>query len=354
MLGVREACTGRVAVDQRACVERREQPLVRVDDERVGEFHPGEHGPHPLHEHRGEAVRAVDVQPDSSWPWSRSRSTRCRRRSRSWWCRRSRRPRTRIRGSLRAPLRPPRPAGARRRPDGTPITSMSMTAAADAIDECASLLHTTAHRAGSGRPISRLRRRAASRAVTSAERLPIVPPCMKTPSGALRQTELGREPVQHLVLGEDGTRALHPRTAVDRGRRHHEVECDGRLRRRRGDEREIGGVIGRHARGCEHVLEEGGGPARADARRADRPRSEPREVPRRQRLVERNVLVERASARVVEHLVDGRSGLVRDGMHSIGLRSWLTGPSLSHFTVGVHGRRSNRRDHLQRGGLSRC
>ena len=53
-----------VAVDQGARVERREQPLVRVDDHRVGVLDPRERGPHPLDEHRGEAVGAVDVQPD--------------------------------------------------------------------------------------------------------------------------------------------------------------------------------------------------------------------------------------------------------------------------------------------------
>ena len=56
-----------------------------------------------------------------------------------------------------------------------------MTAAAEAMDECASALQTTTQRAGSATPAARLRRRATSRAATSAERLPIVPPWTKTP-----------------------------------------------------------------------------------------------------------------------------------------------------------------------------
>ena len=60
-------------------------------------------------------------------------------------------------------------------------TSTSMTDAADAIDECASALQTTTHRSGSATSATRLRRRAASRAATSAERLPIVPPWTNTP-----------------------------------------------------------------------------------------------------------------------------------------------------------------------------
>ena len=138
-------------------------------------------------------------------------------------------------------------------------------------------------------------------------------------AGALRQAELRGQPVEHLVLGVDGTRALHPRSAVDGGCRHHEVERDRRLRRGGRDERHVAGVVRRDARGREHVLEEGCRAARADARSSDRARGEARELPRREGLVERDVLPHSAPARVVEDFVDGRPGLVRDGVHPIRL-----------------------------------
>ena len=48
---------------QRGAVERREQPLVGIDDERVGPFESGELVPDRGGEQGGAAVGAVDVEP---------------------------------------------------------------------------------------------------------------------------------------------------------------------------------------------------------------------------------------------------------------------------------------------------
>ncbi len=52
-----------LAVEQGGAVERREQPLVGIDDERVGLFESRELVPDRGGEQRGSAVGAVDVEP---------------------------------------------------------------------------------------------------------------------------------------------------------------------------------------------------------------------------------------------------------------------------------------------------
>ena len=64
LLGVRGPAQLRVAVDQRAAVERREQPLVRVDDEGVAALDAGVALADAGRREPGPAVRAVDVEPD--------------------------------------------------------------------------------------------------------------------------------------------------------------------------------------------------------------------------------------------------------------------------------------------------
>jgi hypothetical protein len=64
VLRVRATAELGVAVDQGARVERGEQPLVRVDDEGVGVLDAGETVPRAGRQHAGQAVGAVDVQPD--------------------------------------------------------------------------------------------------------------------------------------------------------------------------------------------------------------------------------------------------------------------------------------------------
>ena len=72
--------------------------------------------------------------------------------------------------------------------------------------------------------------------------------------------------------------ALHPRAAVDRGCRHHEVEGDGGLARRRRDERQVSRMVGREARGRQHVLEEADRAIGAHARGRDGARGGLREL----------------------------------------------------------------------------
>ena len=60
---------------------------------------------------------------------------------------------------------------------GTPTNCASMTSQADAIDECAPAVAATRY----GRSPGFAEARAVCRAVTSAERLPIVPPGVNTP-----------------------------------------------------------------------------------------------------------------------------------------------------------------------------
>ena len=64
LLGEDLARHGRVAVDQRAAVERREEPLVGVDDEAVGVANAAEEVAVGGREDRGAAVGAVDVEPE--------------------------------------------------------------------------------------------------------------------------------------------------------------------------------------------------------------------------------------------------------------------------------------------------
>jgi hypothetical protein len=54
-----------LAIQQRAAVERGEQPLVRVDDERVGVLDPGVQAPNGWRCKTRPAVRPVDVEPDA-------------------------------------------------------------------------------------------------------------------------------------------------------------------------------------------------------------------------------------------------------------------------------------------------
>ena len=64
VLGVHRLGQVGLAVDQGGAVEGREEPLVRIDDERVGPLETGEPVPHRGREQRGgPAVGAVDVKP---------------------------------------------------------------------------------------------------------------------------------------------------------------------------------------------------------------------------------------------------------------------------------------------------
>ena len=65
MLRVRLPGQLRLPVDQRAAVERREQPLVRIDDEAVRPLDALEQVPHRRRRQRRRSVRAVHMHPDT-------------------------------------------------------------------------------------------------------------------------------------------------------------------------------------------------------------------------------------------------------------------------------------------------
>ncbi len=122
---------------------------------------------------------------------------------------------------------------------GTASTSMSITRAACAIDECASALHATdpalrpsePARGPGGRrlvPGRDQRRQVAERAALHEH-----------PAGLRREAGQVGEPAQRLVLGVDGAGALEPGPAVDRRGADDEVEQAGRLGRRRRDEGQV-------------------------------------------------------------------------------------------------------------------
>ena len=95
----------RVAIDERAAVERREQPLVRVDDEAVGTLDPGVPVPDARAASAGASVGTVDVEPVPSSALRRRRprrGRRSRRRSSSRSSPRRRRPRSRSTASSAA------------------------------------------------------------------------------------------------------------------------------------------------------------------------------------------------------------------------------------------------------------
>ena len=54
--------------EERGAIEGREEPLVRVHDERVGVFDAGEDVAHLRHDGGNATVRTVDVQPDPFTP----------------------------------------------------------------------------------------------------------------------------------------------------------------------------------------------------------------------------------------------------------------------------------------------
>ena len=88
MLGVGGAGQRRAAVEQRGAVVRREQPLVRVDDEASRRARCRRSGGGPTgRASAGAAVGAVDVQPQAELGADGGDRRRGRRRRRRWWCR---------------------------------------------------------------------------------------------------------------------------------------------------------------------------------------------------------------------------------------------------------------------------
>ena len=79
VLGVHIARQARLAIHQRARTAGGEQPLVRIDDERVGTIQTGESVAQLRQQQRGQPVGAVDVEPGIDFCGRRRRSRRDRR-----------------------------------------------------------------------------------------------------------------------------------------------------------------------------------------------------------------------------------------------------------------------------------
>ena len=235
MLRVRRSGDARVAVQQRARVERGEQPLVRVDDEAVGVLDAGEQVADARRRERGAAVRTVDVHPGAELRRRIGGSRAGRRRRRRSWCPTSRRSRRSDHGRRRRAHRspygvPPRSAvhghrrerARRRRPSLAPPARPT-----------SARRPTRSSIRGCGRGRRRQRRRHCQRAAISALRFPAVPPLTNTPpAGAGQPGEVG-DPTQRLVLGEDRPATFQPRAGVDARRADDEVEQDRRPRSER-------------------------------------------------------------------------------------------------------------------------
>ncbi len=275
MLGVGRPGQLGAAVEQGGAVERGEQPLVRVDHERVG----------PLDRRRSAAGRSARPAPRRRR--RRRRGTRGRgrrprrprrpgrRRCRRWWCRRWRPPRTGRRSRSAVGRSSPSRVAARASPvsrprssTGASITSMSMTRAVEAIDEWASAEATMRQRAGRSSPAAARASAAAWRAATSALRLPAEPPDTKHPPADGGQAGQVGDPAQGLVLGVHRAGALEPRAAVDRRRADHQVEQGRRLGRGRRHERQRPRVVLGDARRGQHLDPQPQRLGAAQARRA--------------------------------------------------------------------------------------
>ena len=145
-------------------------------------------------------------------------------------------------------------------------TPTSITFAADRIEACASAVQ--ASRQPDAGLLPRLTS-AASRAVTSADRFPIVPPETKQPAASVVPAEQVGDPAQCLVLGEDRARTRLPQAAEDVGRARHQVErdgCPGGCRRHVGQVQRI--VLGARRR-LEHLIEDAQRLRAADPGRRD-------------------------------------------------------------------------------------
>ena len=108
-------------------------------------------------------------------------------------------------------------------------------------------------RTASGTGDRRAVRRAAWRAVTSAERFPAEPPETKTPPAPAGIPARSASQRSASVLGPDRPGAVDPPRRDRRRGAHDQVEEHRRLRRGARDEREGRGVVGRDRRRREHL-----------------------------------------------------------------------------------------------------
>ena len=233
------AAVGRLAVDQRARVERREQPLVRVDDERVGALDAGEAIAHARRAQRAEAVGAVDVQPQPAL----ARTPRPRRRGRRS-CPRFVVPAVATTANTPSPSASSaaRSAGAGEPPRPAPRASpASITRSIERTEECTSSLHRDA-RGGRAAVAGALARGVQGREVAVRAALD------EAAARRVRQAGEVGEPAQRLVLRVHGAGRLEPRAAVDRVDADQQVDQRARPpSARAGDEGEVARVVDRGA-----------------------------------------------------------------------------------------------------------
>ena len=300
------------AVQERAAVERREEPLVRVDDERVGALDPGERGRAPTgaasaappyapstcnHRprsvaHVGDAGQVVDRRRGSSCRRSRRRRTRPRRR----------RGRALLEG---APVSRPRASGA------TARTSASMTAAAAATEEWAWSVARQPQPARRA-PCSATN---ACRAATSAERLPTRAALHEAAARRVRHARPDRPASAGPGSRRNGAAALRQLPAYIGVAATAMSNSLAAWAGRGGDERQEARVLDRDAGRGERLGEDLQGRLAADALLGDRgsPAAARVSSVRRARRRERPGQRAQALAHVGEHVVGHPLGLVVTG-----------------------------------------
>ena len=256
MLRVRTGRRDRVAVEERTTVERREEPLVRIDDERVGRFDPVEE---VAHARRGEgrpAIRPVDMQPHILGSSNRGDTgelvdepevrgaTGRRDREHDPFGRDGH---VGDQPGVAVDVADGNPVGAGRENGRAKVISAQTTCRVRRNLDDPDVHHTRCgrdrtvrpgsdHHVPPGRrlaprPLGDIARRDESAEVSGRPAADEDPACCRRKSG-----EIG-DPPHRLVLRPHRSRALHPRAGVDRGRPDHQVEEHRGFRRSRRYER---------------------------------------------------------------------------------------------------------------------
>ena len=304
---VRRRPLTRIAIQDGRAVERGEQPLVRVHDERVGALDPVEERPNRRRRESGASVRAVHVHPKTE-------------------------PLAHV-GDGGKVVDDARVRRARRRAHGEDTVevealegSVQGLAGETTVLVGRDLDHVDVHDPSRHRDRGmRIRRRNHSpsglrfRALRAANCLAFGQggvarghqPCEvpggaaahERPSRALGESGEPAEIGKRLVLRVDRTGALRPTASADRRRAHEDVEQHGRLRRRPRDERREQRMVGRDRCRGELLGEQLEGAHAADALLGDRLPDLPVKLGGGARAVERR----RAHLHALERVVDDRA-----------------------------------------------
>ena len=184
------------------------------------------------------------------------------------------------------PVRQPAASGC------TAMRSTSMAAAALLMEECASALAATAHLGSPEPPPSagwaprERRSRASKRAATSADRLPSVPPCTKTPPAPAGKPARSASHLRAWFSAKTAPAPFEPTAAVEGRSAHDEVEQAARRRGGTRDEREVPRMVYRQARRRQGFGEDPKGALAAHAVLGDRLACGGLQLGRRPRAVE--------------------------------------------------------------------